>query len=389
MAAFTVWKFDNLDGAAHAESVLEDCQAEGFLKVVDHAVVTWPEGDEHPSTSHGNDEKWRGTGWGALWGVLVGALFFVPVVGGVVGAAIGAISKMTEDAGITKEQLETIRTELTPGTSALFVVTEEWRPRPRRRAPPRDPQQARRHQPHGRRAPDPAGDLRRSLSPAGARFSAAAARSARRRAPRPARRGSRRCRPAGADGPWATRVEDAHAVAGLVERDVRVPEHHEVGGREACAHPGRAPLALPAVVDHADPHALQLDLQGLGGTPVGDLGHVVVAHDDVHRRERREQVEDVGGADVAGVEDDVGRLEVREQRRRAGLPPARAVGVGEHEDPHDPARARGPRGPSASTAGPCSRSRGAGSRPRRRRRAAADDRVVVERRPGEQLLDAH
>jgi uncharacterized membrane protein len=125
MAAFTVWKFDTLDGAAHAESVLEDCQAEGFLKVVDHAVVTWPEGDERPTMSHGNDDKWRGTGWGALWGVLVGALFFVPVVGGVVGAAIGAISKMTEDAGITKEQLETIRTELTPGTSALFVVTEQ------------------------------------------------------------------------------------------------------------------------------------------------------------------------------------------------------------------------------------------------------------------------
>ncbi|WP_256793186.1 DUF1269 domain-containing protein [Terrabacter sp. Ter38] len=124
MAAFTVWKFDDLDGADHAESVLEDCQAEGFLKVIDHAVVTWPPGDPHPKTSHGNDDKWRGTGWGALWGVLVGALFFVPVVGGVVGAAIGAISKMTEDAGITKEQLETIRTELTPGTSALFVVTE-------------------------------------------------------------------------------------------------------------------------------------------------------------------------------------------------------------------------------------------------------------------------
>jgi uncharacterized membrane protein len=32
---------------------------------------------------------------------------------------------MTEDAGITREQLETIRTEVTPGTSALFVVTEE------------------------------------------------------------------------------------------------------------------------------------------------------------------------------------------------------------------------------------------------------------------------
>ena len=57
--------------------------------------------------------------------MLLGALFFVPVIGGVAGAAIGAISKMTQDAGITKEQLHKIRTEVTPGTSALFAVTEE------------------------------------------------------------------------------------------------------------------------------------------------------------------------------------------------------------------------------------------------------------------------
>jgi uncharacterized membrane protein len=47
------------------------------------------------------------------------------VIGGVAGAAIGAISKMTQDSGITKEQLQKIRTEVTPGTSALFVVTEQ------------------------------------------------------------------------------------------------------------------------------------------------------------------------------------------------------------------------------------------------------------------------
>jgi len=125
MTTFTVWKFEDPGSAAQAESVLKDCQAEGLIKIIDHAVVTWPEGEEHPKTTHGNEEKWRGTGWGALWGVLAGALFLVPVVGGVVGASIGAISKMTQDAGITKEQLTTIRTEVTPGTSALFVVTED------------------------------------------------------------------------------------------------------------------------------------------------------------------------------------------------------------------------------------------------------------------------
>jgi uncharacterized membrane protein len=55
---------------------------------------------------------------------VIGALFFVPVIGGVAGAAIGAISKATEGTGITKDQLETIRTQVTEGTSALFVVTE-------------------------------------------------------------------------------------------------------------------------------------------------------------------------------------------------------------------------------------------------------------------------
>lgn len=125
MAAFTVWKFDGPDGAGRASSVLKDCEREGFVKILDHAVVSWPQGDSQPTTKQGHEENWRGTGWGAFWGIVLGALFFVPVIGGVAGAAIGAISKMTQDAGITKAQLEKIRTEVTPGTSALFVVTDE------------------------------------------------------------------------------------------------------------------------------------------------------------------------------------------------------------------------------------------------------------------------
>ena len=125
MAAFTVWKFDGPNGAEHAAETLKQCQREGMVKIIDHAVVTWPEGDKKPTTHEGHEERWHGTGWGALWGVLIVALFFVPIIGGVVGASIGALSKMTASAGISKEQLETIRTQVTPGTSALFVVTEQ------------------------------------------------------------------------------------------------------------------------------------------------------------------------------------------------------------------------------------------------------------------------
>jgi uncharacterized membrane protein len=125
MTTFTVWKFDDPDGADRAVRMLRDAQADGLVKIDDHAVVRWPVGEPHPSTAHGHEETWHGAGWGAIWGLLIGTLFFLPVVGGLAGAALGALSKATEDAGITKEQLENIRSEVTEGTSALFAVTEE------------------------------------------------------------------------------------------------------------------------------------------------------------------------------------------------------------------------------------------------------------------------
>ena len=125
MTTFTVWKFDDPQGAERAVGMLEDAQANGLVKIDDNAIVSWPAGAPQPVTRHGHEENWRGAGWGAIWGILIGTLFFVPVVGGLAGAAIGALAKSTEGAGISKDQLETIRSEITAGTSALFLVTEK------------------------------------------------------------------------------------------------------------------------------------------------------------------------------------------------------------------------------------------------------------------------
>ena len=125
MTTFTVWKFDDPDGAHRAVEILREAEADGLVKIDDHAIVRWPMGQSHPDTKHGHEEDWKGAGWGALFGLLIGSLFFFPVVGGLAGAALGALAKHTEDAGITKEQLEKIRTEVTEGTSALFLVTEQ------------------------------------------------------------------------------------------------------------------------------------------------------------------------------------------------------------------------------------------------------------------------
>ena len=125
MTAFTVWKFDTPDGAGRASTVLEGAAEEGLIRLIDHAVVTWPEGAKRPETTHKHDSAWHGGSWGAFWGLLLGAVFLVPVFGMAAGAAIGAVSKATGGLGISKEQLETIRDQVTEGTSALFVVTDE------------------------------------------------------------------------------------------------------------------------------------------------------------------------------------------------------------------------------------------------------------------------
>jgi uncharacterized membrane protein len=125
MTAFTVWKYDDPEGAARAASVIESAEQDGLVKIVDHAVVSWPAGADRPATKHGRDETKRWTGWGALWGLLFGAMFALPVLGIAAGAATGRLLKAQEGLGITDEQLGRIRSEITEGTSALFLVTDE------------------------------------------------------------------------------------------------------------------------------------------------------------------------------------------------------------------------------------------------------------------------
>jgi uncharacterized membrane protein len=125
MTTFTVWKFDDPNRAEEAAKIIRYAADDGLVRIVDHAVVTWPQGAAQPETRHAHESTRRGVGWGAFWGIVIGGLFLVPVVGGIVGAGIGGLAKATEGTGIGRDELEKIRTEVTEGTSALFLVTEE------------------------------------------------------------------------------------------------------------------------------------------------------------------------------------------------------------------------------------------------------------------------
>src|SRR5689334_13183081 len=125
MATLTVWRFEEADGAERAASTLADLQAQGLIAVHDAATVSWPTERKRPKTRQLNDLARSGALSGSFWGLLFGLLFFVPLFGMAVGAALGALSGSLADVGIDDEFIASVRSEVQPGTSALFVMTSD------------------------------------------------------------------------------------------------------------------------------------------------------------------------------------------------------------------------------------------------------------------------
>ncbi len=60
-----------------------------------------------------------------FWGILFGLIFFVPLLGAAVGAATGALAGSLTDVGIDDGFINKVRDKVTPGTSALFLLTSD------------------------------------------------------------------------------------------------------------------------------------------------------------------------------------------------------------------------------------------------------------------------
>jgi uncharacterized membrane protein len=123
MASFTVWKFDSASGADDALSTLERLQKEELIEVQDAAVVSWPEGAKKPKTEQLRSLAGAGALGGAFWGFLFGLIFFVPILGLAIGAATGALAGSLTDVGIDDDFIDEVRKKVTPGTSALFLIS--------------------------------------------------------------------------------------------------------------------------------------------------------------------------------------------------------------------------------------------------------------------------
>jgi uncharacterized membrane protein len=115
VATLTVWQFGTADGASRAANLLDP------RSIDDAALVEWPAGDRRPRTRQLSD---GGLGSG-FWGLLLGLVFFVPLLGAAMGATTGTLAGALSDVGIDDRFINRVRDRVTPGTSALFLITDD------------------------------------------------------------------------------------------------------------------------------------------------------------------------------------------------------------------------------------------------------------------------
>ena len=125
MATLTVWKFPTADGAAGTEATIQSLAKQELIKVYDAAIVSWPQGAKKPKTRQLNNLVGAGAlGW-MFWGMLFGLIFFIPLLGAAIGAGIGALTGSLTDVGIDDDFIKSVRDEVEPGTSALFLMSSD------------------------------------------------------------------------------------------------------------------------------------------------------------------------------------------------------------------------------------------------------------------------
>ena len=125
MSTITVFKFEDTQGAEKMLNLVKSLTKQKLITLQDAASVVWVEGKKAPKTKQMIELTGRGALDGAFWGMLFGLIFFVPFFGMAIGAAMGALTGKFADYGIDDSFIESVRVNVTEGTSALFLMTSD------------------------------------------------------------------------------------------------------------------------------------------------------------------------------------------------------------------------------------------------------------------------
>ena len=133
MTTLTVWRYDTPFGAEAAAVRLKSLAERKVLVVHDAITIAWMQQAKEPVIGHLKHPTASSAGKGSVLGGLVGMLVLAPVAGAAVGAGVAAVKARLHKAGIDEKFVEELGAQLTPGSSALVVLSsdgklEELRP---------------------------------------------------------------------------------------------------------------------------------------------------------------------------------------------------------------------------------------------------------------------
>ena len=116
--------FDTEDDARAALKSLRSLEKEGRIHFEDTAVVSRGADGKAHVKNEASAATEAGAGLGAGLAMLIGGLVF-PVVGIAIGAAVGAAIGAVTGSGVDGRFVKEVEQTLEPGTSALFIVTQQ------------------------------------------------------------------------------------------------------------------------------------------------------------------------------------------------------------------------------------------------------------------------
>lgn len=125
MATLSVLRFSTTGGAAVALEVLLALHDSGQFRPRDVAMVSWKPCNRVPVLRPARALRPRAPMGPRFWNLLSSHLFCLPAAATAAGLPAGGTRCSLANFGIRDDFLRTIQDRLTPGTSALFVLTDD------------------------------------------------------------------------------------------------------------------------------------------------------------------------------------------------------------------------------------------------------------------------
>ena len=121
-----VANYEEEDAAGEALKKLKDIEVHSDLRFLDAAVIHRDDKNKIHIKETSDPGGGKGAAAGGTIGALIGVLAGPPgiVIGGAVGALVGGVTAKSIDSGIPNDRLEQLGEALSPGTSAVAVISE-------------------------------------------------------------------------------------------------------------------------------------------------------------------------------------------------------------------------------------------------------------------------